>query len=223
MPAARPLQPQPGAVSTAVVVYDLEYFRRWETWTDSYKQNNAALKWLRQEQEQRDSDLRLSNTEFTAVAAIVKGKGMDYDFDLTKVQYWSWLEMVAQLDDESMAYVVNGPDNRSRGLVACWVSSRPHSYDHKRHHQLKEARNPKKDAQLRVWDFFITRDDGSSIRLHPQWSTTKVETFAGGGHDEEVEPPVHGLGESDGRGTYKWFKSLGTQKQLKFNALKRPR
>ena len=50
---------------------------------------------------------------------------------------WSWLEMLAQLDEDSMAFVVQGEDNRSRGLVGCDIAMRPGSYDHKRHHQLK--------------------------------------------------------------------------------------
>ena len=28
-----------------------------------------------------------------------------------------------------------------------------------------------------IWDFIVVRDDGSAIRLHPNWSNTKVETF----------------------------------------------
>ena len=73
-----------------------------------------------------------------------------------------------------------------------------------------------------MWDFLLERADGSSIRLHPQWSTTVVETFAGEGHDTEVEPPARGPGTSDGPGTYRRFKNIGTQTKVRFDAKKRP-
>ena len=148
---------------------------------------------------------------------------MDYNFDYNRFHIWSWFEMVAQLDAESMAFVVNGADGRSCGLVSCSFALRPNSYDHKRHHQLRLAGTPKKDAQLRVGDFVLTRVDGSEVRLHPQWSKTAVESYAVEGHAEEVEIPAHGLGESDGPGTYRHFKDLGTQRRLKFDGTKRPR
>ena len=164
-----------------------------------------------------------SNTEPIAVAGIIKGDGMDFDLDENSSYLWSWFEMVAQLNADSMAFVVNGDDGRSCGLVSCSFAPRPNSYDHKRHNQLRLAGKPKKDAKLRVWDFVLTRADGSAVRLHPQWSTKAVDSYAVEGHAEEVKIPVHGLGESDGRGTYKHFKDLGTQRMLKFDGTKRPR
>ena len=77
--------------------------------------------------------------------------------------------------------------------------------------------------QLRVWVFLLKRRDGTPGRLHPQWSTTKVETVAGEGHAAEVETPAHGLGESDGRGTYKHYNQVGNTRTLKFDAAKKPR
>ena len=92
-------------------------------------------------------------------------------------------ELVAQLNAESIDYVVNGPNNRSGGLTECWLSVRPGSYDHKRHHKLKQDGMPQPDAQLRVWDFLLVREDGSSVRLHPQWGNTHVDALAGKGHE----------------------------------------
>jgi len=216
-PAAASGATGPGTAVAVRQVFVREFFRGFQEFTGNYKQHNAALKWFRRVQADEPNDLHFSNTEKAAVAAIIKDKGMDYDFDETRRVVWSWFEMVAQLDDESMAYVVNGPDNRSGGLTGCWFSARPGSYDHKGHHQLKHEGKPKRDARLRVWDFLLVRADGSSVRLHPQWSTTTVESFPGEGHTTEVEPPARGLGESDGPGT-----SAGTQRNLKFDALKRP-
>ena len=76
---------------------------------------------------------------------------------------------------------------------------------------------------MKVWDFVLIRSDQSGVRLHPQWSTPKVESYAGEGHAQEVEIPQRGLGESDGPGTYKHFKTEGSQRTLRFDARKKPR
>ena len=34
-------------------IYDIHYFRSYRQWTDTYKQNNAALKWFREKTEER--------------------------------------------------------------------------------------------------------------------------------------------------------------------------
>ena len=129
------------------------------------------------------------------MATTLKGKGMAYSYDDTRQTPCSCcVQISAQFDSESMAYVVNGPDNRSRGFRQCWFAGRPVSCDHKRRHQLKHEGKPMRDAHLRVWDFLIVRADGSSVRLHPQWSTTDVGTFAGEGHPggSNVQPAASG-------------------------------
>ncbi len=188
--------------------------------TGTYRQHNAALKWLRGTYEDNNDPwasppTTFSNTEVTAVAALLKTDGMEYDFDADDMRSWSWMEMVAQLDDASMEFVVIG-EGRSRGLVGCDMAIRPGSYDHSRHHQFEEggriaaARHGYQGGATRLptWDFVLRREDGSAIRLHPQWSTLKVLTFLAEGHAEPVEPPKAGLGKSDGRGTYKKYKDM---------------
>ena len=84
------------------------------------------------------------------------------------------------------------------------------SCDHKR--QVQQPGHP---AQLRCWDFVLTRSDGTAVRLHPEWSTTKVPTFEVEGH-VETQIPRNGLGMSDGRGTFKYYKGVGKARTLKF-------
>ena len=143
---------RPAAVAAGTVVFDTSAFGA-RRWSGSCKQHNAALKWFRLMQEGADPEaaqpLVFNNTEHVAVAAIVKGKGMDYDFDRTQMVSWSWWEMVAQMEAESINVVCHGPENRSRGLVGCQFSPRPQSYDHKRHHQLKHAQQHYGNPQLR--------------------------------------------------------------------------
>ena len=130
--------------------------------------------------------------------------------------------MIAQLDDESMQFVVTGEHGRSGGVYRCDVSPRPHSYDHKRHYQLREAGTPVNDRKLQVWDFVVFRDDNTGVRLHPQWSKRTVETFEVEGHPEEVEPPAKGYGQSWGRGTYRFYRDTGTKRMLKFDWRQEP-
>ena len=123
--------------------------------------------------------------------------------------------MIAQMTEESRATVVNGPQGRSCGVVGCSFAVRPNSYDHGRSHMLKEtSRAP--SVRLPIWDFVAHRADGTSIRLHPQWSKPHCTTYPAEGHGEVVQPPRAGLGGSDGRGTYNRYKSLANQGSLHF-------
>ena len=185
-----------------------------------YKRHNGALKYFRESAEQLGNDYVQLDTESEVRAIKHAAKGMAFEIDWDNTEKWSWLEMVAQLTNESIDIVVKGPDNRSRGLIGCSVQSRPNTYDHKRHHALV-AEKKQQNKKLAIWDFVLHREDGSAIRLHPNWSNTKVETIALESHADEVEPPVAGLGKSDGRGTYKKYKTLGASGQVKFDANKR--
>ena len=68
----------------------------------------------------------------------------------------------------------------------------------------------------------LHRVDGTGIRLHPGWSNNKVNAYDVEGHAQEVVPPLAGLGGSDGRGTYRWYKEVGKSNQLRFDGAKRP-
>ena len=92
----------------------------------------------------------LSNAHVTAVAAIVHPPGTEFWFEETDMREWSWWEMVSQLDEDSLTYVVEDGD-RSRGLVGCEFRRRTGSYDHIRQVQLP----PPHPAQLRCWDFVL--------------------------------------------------------------------
>ena len=132
--------------------------------------------------------------------------------------------MVAQLNDESMRFVVEGdgatepgsagPPNRSRGLVSCCIR-KGGKYDHKRHHAKQGVQE-----MMKEWDFVLFRDDGSSLSLHPNFSNTKVAYKAGYSLLNDHEVPSTGLGGTDGRGTFKRFTTKGVERTLKFDARK---
>jgi len=86
-----------------------------------------------------------------------------------------------------MQIVLQGMEGRSCGLVGCYLAPRPSSYDHKRRKKLKDEGQPLLDVRLPVCDFVLRRQDGTGVRLHPQRSTVKVDTF-------DIERPINPVG-----------------------------
>jgi hypothetical protein len=147
-------------------------------------------------------------------------QGPGFTFDWTMPLNWFWQELIAQLDDESMKIVVEGEKRKSHGLIGCEIMIRPNSYDHKIAVQESAVAQENRDETLCVWDFIITRFDGSKIRLHPQRITPDVETFSAEGPTEQVPLPKKGHGQSDGPGTFRHFVNTQTQGNLKFDPKK---
>ena len=194
-------------------------FITYKDFTGHWQQHCAALKWFRGDKEnakdpESSQPFTFPNDEKVELPAIIHPPGMDFTFDESKKVKWSWLEMVAQLDDASMTHVVSGPGNSSRGLVGCDIAPRPGSYDHAR--SVAQAQHAQGALlKLPLWDFVLRREDGSAIRVHPQWKTPKVGSVPDG-HFPDVQPPTAGLGKSDGPGTYKHFKDSASERLLKF-------
>ena len=191
-------------------VFDIAFFKNWSAFRDDYTQHNVALIFFRDQLLQ--GSVQLPSTAAVAavggdgqesmelqpygmqIAKMVHMRGADITFDCDEFIEWSWLEMVAQLDEGSMTDVVGV------GLVRCELAARAKSYDHKMHHANRMAGRAQ-GPQLRVWDFVLWRADGTGIRLHPQWKKTKIETNDVEPHTEQVQCPRRGPGTSDGPGT----------------------
>ena len=182
------------------------------TFDGKFCQHSAALKYFRQkcEIEGNLDGFALSNTRKAAVAAIIHPPGPGYSFVEEDMRGWSWWEMVAQLDEESIRYVVEDGD-RSRGLDGCAFRPRTNSYDHSR-----QVQRGAPQWRLIEWDFVLCRNDGTAVRLHPEWKSPKIPTFVVEGHAEPVEIPQNGLGRSEGRGTFQRYRTLGQQETLRF-------
>ena len=194
-----------------------------------YRQHNEALKYLRDTHEDQDKPFNSGpvtcGVPYTAVAEVVhEDKGPHYRFNEGNMREWSWLEMVAQMTDDSIRTLL-GSDVRghSRGLTHCSVEVRPNSYDHKRHDLIKKSGCVDVSGRLPVWDFVITRTDNTKIRLHPAWKKTEIEVFEPAeGPPHLVPAPMNGIGESDGPGTFKSFQRLQTTGMLRFDPEKQP-
>ncbi len=207
------------AVAAGTPVFNLAFFQSREV-DKHWKYHNAALKWFRKQDDTTERWAsggwrKFSNTDNNWRAEIDHPTGMQWTFKTNMVP-WSWMDMIAQLDPDSMRYVVNGDDSRGSGcgVTGCWIKPRPKSYDHALQHANLYAWRETRDTM--IWDFVIKRADGTGVRLHPQWSTNKITAFAEEGRWLQVQPPNHGPGHSDGKGTYKMHKELNNQKTLKF-------
>ena len=190
----------------------MAFFLSMESFEGDFKQHSAALKFFREqcESDGRGEGVILSNSHKAEVAAIIHPPGTEFWFDHADMRVWSWWEMVAQMNEESIRYVVEDGDS-SRGLVGCEFRPRTGSYDHSRHVQPAYSVR----ARLRCWDFILRRSDGTAVRLHPEWSKDKIPTFAVEGQGV-TQIPRNGLGMSDGHGTFSYYRNLGQERQLKF-------
>ncbi len=204
-------------------IFGLEHFRSFVKYTDTYKQHNLALKFFRDTNEASGIDQKnFSNTLPEEVAEILHDtKGPLYRINAEVTHAWNWQEMVAQLDDESMRFVVEGdeaadPQNRSRGLVSCCIRQSG-KYDHKRHHAHKGGENMKTE-----WDFVLGRADGTSISLHPNYGNTTASWKYGFSAVPDRKVPRTGLGGSDGPGTFQRLINKGVDKTLRFDPTKAP-
>jgi len=200
-----------------------------------WKQHNAALKWFRFEMEQKlRNDPRACPIKVLPDAAVWvpllvhDTKGTGYHFDMDQKRQWDWRDMLFQLTDESRLWVVEGADyrsrgegaeGRSRGVTRCEFSARQHSYAHVQHMIANEKGRPIEERKPE-YDFVLHRTNGTAIRLHPQWNETKFPCYALAPHASEVPIPRGGLGASEGPGTVYWYKTLGVQREVRFDGTK---
>ena len=109
---------------------------------------------------------------------------MVHDKDNTKAIFvgepnipWRWQDMVAQFDEESMQFVVEGSvldPVRSRGLVSCRLQ-KTDEIDHTRLHAFGRSRGDELEMVKMVWDYVLVRDNGTQVFIHPNYSSNKVD------------------------------------------------
>ena len=217
-------------------------FLNWNSFSAHHQQHNAALKWFRMQTEKDSAPVSEQTSHRLepqcTIGQIDHQKGVDYSFDLEAKVPWSWMEMVAQMTDDSIEYVCKGPSGRSGGLMHADFSVRPGSYDHKRHHQDYRRGQPDRSrgqtdragrsgepaAVLGQWDFALHRADGSVLRVHPNWKGTKIASMEMPPDADYAEMPLpkKGVGRSDGRGTFSHYKNFNVSKdKIRFDPNKR--
>ena len=144
---------------------------------------------------------------------------------------WCWKELVANLRDCDIEFLCDGvggpreeaPLVRSGGLVSRFISPKFNSYDMKRHRADAQLAQRQYENLLPTWDFLFVRADNSQVRLHPNFTNTKVDYLAAEGHQRTVEVPGGVLGGSDGPGCFKRVINEGKIGELRFVVSKRQR
>ena len=187
-----------------------------------------ALKYWRDYLESRSKERHDSPVpEPVPVCQIKKppGGGPNYEFDReAPYKQWLWQWMVANLRADDMKLVVDGPNGEGGGIVSCYIQQTI-QYDHKRHHAEKNGEaNWGSGKDLKVWDFFLARTDGSVCWLHPSWSVKGEAAYAEMDAQALGAPPLAapttGPGGSDGRYTFAKYKTARIQRSLRFDKLK---
>ena len=142
---------------------------------------------------------------------------MDFTFKDEQVE-WSRLEMIAAMDKDTRAFVVNGRDGDSGGLIQCDVSVRRNSYDHQRCFASKARGDANSGKRQEHYDFAVTRKDGTGIRFHPNLTSSKFPMYDLEPHRHQVLNPIGGPGGTDGPGAYKYFKEVDMEREGRFDS-----
>ena len=170
-----------------------------------FRRNNAALKFLRDTNENRYAKPITDCVDLTYMDSIEIGviehdkKGQNYWFTKER-QQWSWRQMLAGMRRDDQARVLGDPRN---GVRRIWLAPIPASYDHNRA-TLWESKGWEFSGdvdEFLVWDFFVEREDGITRRFHPAWTTTKV-SVSDGNVPPKGTPPPNGKGKKYKRGTH---------------------
>ena len=136
--------------------------------TQPFKLNNVALKWIRDSHENpggypTTTIVELTDTDPFLIGVIEKTSGMDYSFKQGETTPWSWRQILAGMSAAAKMIVLGS--NPRLGVVRIWCAPVVGSYDHKRWHAALHIGRPFDEAApVPVWDFFITRTDGSIVR-----------------------------------------------------------
>ena len=207
-------------LGTDVKCYDLEYLMYHRNGIRrSYRQHNAALKWFRELLQHSDEHAVVFPNIDLDLPACVHEHGMNYNWNYDDMQQWCWLDCVSQLTCASMKILVQGTENRSRGIVQCAIAHTDKD-DYKRHHAMKTMGVDTSRMIFREWHFISTRDDGSTCALRPNWSNTRVQLYTAVKQSEETH--ANNWGGRKEPGTYKYFKMHGVDQHLRFDESLQP-
>ena len=175
--------------------------------TQPFRLNNVALKWIRDSNENppghpTTASVDLTDTDPLQIGVIQKTTGMDYSFKQGETTPWSWRQRFAALTSEAKEKVLGC--NPRLGVVRITCAPVIGSYDHKRWHAALHIGRPYGEgAAVPVWDFFVTRTNGTMVRFHTNYSNNKVEVADLMDPRGLPGPPRKGKGRSDGPGTYR--------------------
>ena len=190
--------PQQGGLPEVVTV---EYIQSVESIQQDRKLNSVALKWIRDQNESPQGvptvqyvPLMHHHTEGLQIGNLGRDKGEEYWWNDGR-QPWSWLHMFKSMKPDDMKEIIGD------GIKDIFCAPVADSYDHKRESAAKKANRPF-EQRAALWDFYVRREDGSTVRFHPNLLNNKI-SISDGGIIVPMSQPEKGRGQSDGPGTFK--------------------
>ena len=174
--------------------------------TQRFALNNVALKWIRENHEFPPGYPTVGYVELTDEDPLITGvlertHGGPYRFITGLQQPWSWREMIAGMSPRDQDAVLGANPRLGVARIAC--ASIVGSYDHMRAKQMRLQTGAPVPVELPVWDFFVTRTDGTTVRFHPTHGSKRIMVSDASSPYGLTGPPLRGNGESDERGTYR--------------------
>ena len=169
--------------------------------TQRFALNNNALKWIRDSHEFPPGCPTVGYVELTdkdplPIGVLERTRGPPYRFITGLQQPWSWREMIAGMSPHAQDAVLGA--NPRLGVARIVCAPLIGSYDHKRWHVARQFGRPYDDnAPVPVWDWFVTRTDGTTVRFHTTHGSKKVEV-----RDASIPDGFTGRPTDVGRGTY---------------------
>ena len=95
------------------------------------------------------------------------------------------------------------------------------SYDVATHYGNRQHRGQQQqDMPQACFDFVLWWDDGTCVRLHPEWSSTQVRCYAEQPHADQVQPTARDVGQSAGPGYFRRTLDQDVSRKLRFDAAK---
>ena len=163
--------------------------------------HNTALKTIRDQNEDNGSPkvwgVDLTQCETYPIMTLVRGEQEMYTLTEPWTP-WSWRKMLHALNDKSLEQVVG------TGIVRITCEPIPDTPDGKRLRAARKHGQPYPEgARVPVWDFVITRVDGSKVRFHPDWKKKTFSVAPWGFQGLQGQGQGGAQGKSEGKGSYR--------------------
>ena len=188
------------AAAVALSPQDLENI----TVTQAFRKNNLVITYFRDMYEDGLGMPTISHVELTdrdpIQIPVIDKKGRQYTY-LGDCEPWSWRQMLAGMTDDVLTQLLGSP---RKGVRRIWCAPIPDSYAHTRDWAQIRHLLPA-NSQILIWDFFLLRADGNTMRLHPHWKAKKV-SVSYASDPPRGQPPRRG--KSGGKGTPGTYSSI---------------
>ena len=181
-----------------------------------WSRNNQAQKWFRWRDEEpvgvpRTGVTRIDLAEPCVMIGAIDHEPSNENFSFAspavagREEAWFWKQFLLALRPGDFKATVG------LGIVGISAFATPGSYDHHRHHAQRKHDQTQIPAGVRapIWDFKVTRADGSEVLLHPRWRGNKLSMVS---YNPEVAqaradlfPPKMELGGTEGPGTFRRY------------------